>query len=185
MHRPALTDRGLFLGRFQPFHVGHLEVAKRLAAQHDELVVAIGSAQVSHTAGNPFTAGERLEMTHGALRDAGVPNALVIPLPDVGRNSVWVAHVASYAPRFSVLYTNNPLMTRLFREAGHKVAPAPFHARERYEGTRIRRLIAEGGDWQALVPAATARVIAACDGVQRLRDIGAAGVVVEGSDPLV
>lgn len=180
-----MTDRGLFLGRFQPLHRGHLAVAQRLARQHDELVVAIGSAQVSHTASNPFTAGERLEMVYAAFRDEGPRNTIVIPLPDVGRNSVWVAHVRSYVPAFGVLYTNNPLMTRLFQEAGQKVAPSPFHDRERYEGTRIRRLMAEGGDWRALVPPAVARVIDACDGERRVRDIGAAGVVVEGSDPRV
>lgn len=180
-----MTDRGLFLGRFQPFHLGHLDVVKRLAGQHDEVIVAIGSAQVSHTEKNPFTAGERVEMAHAALREARVENALVMPLPDVGRNSVWVSHVKSFAPTFSTLYTNNPLMTRLFREAGVKVAPAPFHAREQYEGSRIRRLMREGGDWRALVPPAAARVIDACDGVQRIHDVHAADVVVEGSDPLV
>lgn len=180
-----MTDRGLFLGRFQPFHLGHLDVVERLAAQHAELIVAIGSAQVSHTPVNPFTAGERLEMVHESLRDAQVANALVIPLPDVGRNSVWVSHVRSYVPSFNVLYTNNQLMARLFTEAGHKVAPAPFHERDRFEGTRIRALMAEEGDWRALVPPAVARVILACDGERRVRDIAGAGVVVEGADPQV
>jgi nicotinamide-nucleotide adenylyltransferase len=181
-----VADRGLFLGRFQPFHLGHLEVAKRLAAQHDELAIAVGSAQVSHTPSNPFTAGERVEMAHDALREAGVSNALVMPLPDVGRNSVWVSHVKSFVPAFSILYTNNPLMTRLFGEAGVKVAPAPFHARERFEGARIRALMREGdAGWRALVPPATARVVDACDGERRVRDIATAGVVVEGSDPEV
>lgn len=180
-----MVDRGLFLGRFQPFHIGHLDVAQRLARQHEEIVVAIGSAQVSHTDKNPFTAGERVEMAHAALREARVQNALVMPLPDVGRNSVWVSHVRSFVPAFSTLYTNNPLMTRLFREAGVKVAPAPFHARERYEGSQIRRLMREGGEWRALVPPAVARVIDACDGAQRVRDVRAADVVVEGSDPSV
>jgi len=179
------VTRGLFLGRFQPFHLGHLEVARKLAQQHSELIIAVGSAQVSHTVSNPFTAGERLEMIHGALADASVRNVLLIPLPDVGRNSVWVSHVKSYVPSFDVLYTNNPLMSRLFSEAGHKVAPAPFHERAKFEGTRLRRLMAEGGDWRSLVPASVAKVIEACDGEQRVRDITRAGVVVEGSDPQV
>lgn len=180
-----MTDRGLFLGRFQPLHLGHLDVVRRLARQHAEVVVAIGSAQVSHTPSNPFTAGERLEMAFEAFRDAGLTNVMAIPLPDVGRNSVWVSHVKSYVPAFSALYTNNPLMTRLFKEAGIKVLPAPFHERDQYEGTRIRRTMIEGGDWRALVPPAAARVIDACDGVRRLKDIARAGVTVEGSDPQV
>lgn len=184
-HRLAVQDRGLFLGRFQPFHLGHLDVVKRLSQQHREVIVAIGSAQVSHTEKNPFTGGERVEMAHAACKEAGIANVLVMPLPDVGRNSVWVSHVKSYVPSFSTLYTNNPLMTRLFREAGVKVAPAPYHAREQYEGTRIRALMRETEAWRALVPAATARVIDAYDGAQRIRDVRAADVVVEGDDPSV
>lgn len=180
-----MTDRALFLGRFQPFHLGHLEVVRRLARDHEEVVVAVGSAQVSHTESNPFTAGERLEMVHGALREAGVGNALVIPLPDVGRNSVWVAHVRSFVPSFSALYTNNPLMTRLFQEAGLKVLPAPFHERERYEGSRVRALMRDGGEWRPLVPPAVARVIDAVDGARRVKDIARAGAIVEGRDPSV
>lgn len=182
----GVRDRGLFVGRFQPFHLGHLDVARRLAARHEELLVAVGSANVSHTDRNPFTGGERVEMVHAALREAGVGNALALPVPDVGRNAVWPAHVASLVPSFSVLYTNNPLMARLFEEAGHEVRPAPYHERARYEGTRIRRLMLEGGDWRALVPPAVARVVDECAGVERMRALaGGEPVVVEGRDPSV
>jgi nicotinamide-nucleotide adenylyltransferase len=165
--------------------MGHLDVVRRLSQQHAEVIVAIGSAQVSHTEKNPFTAGERVEMAYAACREAGLANVLVLPVPDVGRNTVWVSHVKSYVPTFSILYTNNPLMTRLFQEAGVKVAPAPFHDRERYEGTRIRALMREGDAWRALVPQAAARVIDACDGARRIRDVKAADVIVEGHDASV
>lgn len=181
-----MTDRGLFIGRFQPFHLGHLDVVRRLSQHHDEVVIAIGSAQVSHTASNPLTAGERLEMVHGVVREAGIDNAIVTPLPDVGRNAVWVAHVTSFVPGFRVLYTNNPLMTRLFGEAGVTVQPAPYHERTTYEGTRIRQLMMDGGDWKALVPPAVARVVEEHDAIARMRAIhGGENVVVEGRDPNV
>ena len=178
-----MTDRGLFIGRFQPMHRGHLEVVRRLASRHDEVVVAVGSANVSHTALNPFTGGERVAMVGGALREAGVGNALVLPLPDVGRNAVWVSHVASLVPRFSTLYTNNPLPRRLFEEAGYAVRPAEFHERGRFEGTRIRHLMLEGGAWEDLVPPAVARVVREEGLLQRLRDLAAPDGAVEGSDP--
>lgn len=34
--------RGLFVGRFQPFHLGHLHVIKELLEKVDELIIAIG-----------------------------------------------------------------------------------------------------------------------------------------------
>lgn len=53
--------RGIYPGRFQPFHLGHLEVLKWGLNKVDELIVLVGSAQESHTLTNPFTAGERIE----------------------------------------------------------------------------------------------------------------------------
>ena len=179
-----MTDRGLFLGRFQPFHLGHLDVVERLSRQHDEVVVAIGSANVSHSAINPFTAGERVAMIAPALREAGLHNTLLVPIPDVGRNAIWVGHVVSLVPPFSTVYSNNPLPTRLFREANYRVAPAPFHERASYEGTRIRQLMLAGDDaWRKLVPPAVARVVDECALVERMRDLRGEEPKVEGHDP--
>lgn len=179
-----MTDRGLFLGRFQPFHLGHLDVVRRLARKHDEVVVGIGSANVSHSDINPFTAGERVAMIHRALREADLTNALLVPIPDVGRNAIWVSHVVSLVPRVTTVYTNNPLPARLFREAGHRVAPAPFHERAMYEGTRIRSLmVADDDAWRDLVPAAVASVIDEERLVERMRDLQGEAPKVEGSDP--
>lgn len=178
-----MSDRGLFIGRYQPFHKGHLDAVKRLAAQHDELVLGIGSANVSHTPTNPFTGGERIEMIGASLRDANVQNAVIVPIPDVGRNAIWVAHVASLVPRFGVIHTNNPLPARLFHEAGYKTSPVPFHDRESYEGTTIRQLILrDDPKWRHLVPTAVARVIDEIDGIARMRGLAHPDSKVEGHD---
>jgi nicotinamide-nucleotide adenylyltransferase len=53
--------RGLVIGRFQPFHNGHLELIKQIMNECEELVVVIGSAQFNYLAKDPFTAGERID----------------------------------------------------------------------------------------------------------------------------
>ncbi|TMI56005.1 nicotinamide-nucleotide adenylyltransferase, partial [Candidatus Bathyarchaeota archaeon] len=40
---------GLYVGRFQPFHLGHLEAVRHILSKVDELVVVVGSAHDSHT----------------------------------------------------------------------------------------------------------------------------------------
>ena len=70
----------LIIGRFQPFHNGHLMVLKAMASKYSP-VVAIGSAQLSHTADNPFTAGERYEMILSAVEDEGL-QVRILPVPD-------------------------------------------------------------------------------------------------------
>ncbi|RLF01945.1 MAG: nicotinamide-nucleotide adenylyltransferase, partial [Thermoprotei archaeon] len=54
--------RGLFVGRFQPFHLGHLKALRWILEREDEVIICIGSAQYSHSLRNPFTVGERVEM---------------------------------------------------------------------------------------------------------------------------
>ncbi|MCJ7698989.1 adenylyltransferase/cytidyltransferase family protein, partial [Candidatus Bathyarchaeota archaeon] len=43
-----MVGRGLYVGRFQPFHLGHLCAVKKILGEVDEVIVAIGSAQYSH-----------------------------------------------------------------------------------------------------------------------------------------
>ncbi len=161
----------LVLGRFQPFHKGHLEVIRAIAKEWDSVTIGIGSAQFSHTYENPFTAGERHLMISGALREAGMENYSILPIVDVNRYAVWVAHVVSMVPPFKAVYSNNALTKRLFGEAGYEVRASPLFNREIYSGTEIRRRIVVGEKWKHLVPKATAKVIEEIDGLQRLKDL--------------
>ncbi|MEM2915309.1 MAG: adenylyltransferase/cytidyltransferase family protein, partial [Candidatus Bathyarchaeia archaeon] len=61
------SSRALYVGRFQPFHLGHLEAVKYMLRNSKEVIIVIGSAQESHTLTNPFTAGERVYMIRLAL----------------------------------------------------------------------------------------------------------------------
>ncbi|MFB0514560.1 MAG: adenylyltransferase/cytidyltransferase family protein, partial [Candidatus Bathyarchaeia archaeon] len=40
-----MVKRGLFVGRFQPIHKGHVKAISDILKQVDELVIVIGSAQ--------------------------------------------------------------------------------------------------------------------------------------------
>ncbi|MGQ0534475.1 MAG: nicotinamide-nucleotide adenylyltransferase [Methanobacteriota archaeon] len=162
--------RALMIGRFQPFHLGHLHVVKQLTSTRD-LILGIGSAQESHTAVNPFTAGERFDMIESALRAEAVRGAAIVPIPDIHQNSLWVSHVLRLVPRFSVFVTNNPLPARLFRERGFDVLQPPLYERHRYSATRIREALLSEKGWRDLVPAAVADVIDRVEGVARIREL--------------
>lgn len=164
---------GLFVGRFQPFHLGHLAAIKDVLKEVDELVIVIGSAQYSHTMDNPFTAGERLVMVRKALEEAGIEysRVWVVPVPDVHLHMMWVSAVEGYAPRFEVVYSNEPLTRRLFIEAGYKVKSIRFHKRRIYSSTEIRERMLNEESWEKLVPKSVAKFIKEIDGVNRLRDL--------------
>ena len=162
--------RGLYVGRFQPFHNGHKAVIDLLCNEVDELIIGIGSAQMSHDIRHPFTAGERVLMIQRVLADAKIP-IYIIPLEDIKRNALWVAHVVSMVPPFDVVYTSNPLVIRLFTETGFRVESPPMYQRQELSGTAIRQKMLEGDDWKQYVPEKAAAVIESVGGVERIRDI--------------
>ncbi|MDD1747301.1 MAG: nicotinamide-nucleotide adenylyltransferase [Methanomassiliicoccales archaeon] len=172
----------LVIGRFQPFHNGHLEVVRTIARECGSIVIAIGSAQYSHTTENPFTAGERYLMISRALCDDGMRDFFIVPVIDINRYAVWVSHVVSLVPPFQVVYSNNPLTRRLFSEAGFEVKASPMFNREMYSGTEIRRRMIAGESWRRLVPSAVAKVIKDVRGVERMRDLSASAPVVGDAD---
>ncbi|MCS7144864.1 MAG: nicotinamide-nucleotide adenylyltransferase [Archaeoglobaceae archaeon] len=164
--------RGLFIGRFQPYHLGHHEVVKKILKEVDELIIGIGSAQESHTLENPFTAGERILMISRAIDELKTKKKVyIIPLEDIYRNSLWVVHICSMTPQFDVVYTNNPLVYRLFKEANFKVVKTGMINRHEYQGTEIRKKMLEGDDWEKFVPKAVAEVIKEIGGIERIREI--------------
>ncbi len=167
--------RGLFLGKFQPFHIGHLEVAKVILREVDEIVLAIGSAQFSYTPENPFTAGERIEIVRRSLLDGGVDlgQCLIVPVPDVGTHSIWVSYVKTFCPKFDVVYSNNNLVRTLFIDAGYQVKPSPLFNREKYSSAEIRRCMREKKDWRSLVSQSVAGYLEEINSESRLTNIGA------------
>mgnify|MGYP001773081782 CR=1 FL=1 len=166
--------RAVYPGRFQPVHLGHVEVIRWALERVDELVVAIGTAQESHTIVNPFTAGERVVMLRLAMEEFGLDTrrVYVIPVPDILMNYVWPVYLQLYVPKFRYGVARNPLVVRLFREAGYEVLVPPPYERDRYSSTRIRRLMASGDEsWRSYVPSSVARFIDEVDGVRRIREV--------------
>jgi nicotinamide-nucleotide adenylyltransferase len=154
--------------------LGHHEVIKDILNQVDELIIGIGSAQESHTLENPFTAGERILMVSKALDEIDKElrkRVYIIPLEDIYRNALWVSHVCSMVPPFDVVFSNNPLVIRLFKEAGFEVRTTIMYNREFLQGKEIRKMMINGGEWEKYVPKAVADVIKEIGGVERLKEI--------------
>lgn len=161
--------RAFMIGRFQPFHTGHLQAIEAITDEVDELIIGLGSAQESHTLLNPFTCGERFMMITGAVAERGIANTYTIPIVDVNRYGIWVAHVLDLIPPIDVVYSNNPVVRQLFLEQGFEVKAMEVFDREHYSGTEIRRRIIANQSWQDLVPRRVVKVIEAINGADRLR----------------
>jgi len=159
------------VGRFQPFHLGHLEAVKYALKKVGYLYVVVGSAQRSHERDNPFTASERIAMIKSALDGNGVDPSkwMAIPIADADSHSLWVATVVSMVPKFDIVFTNDALTFLLFNEEGIQVKAVPYLDRSRYSATNVRSRILERKDWDNLVPAQVAKLVREYGGVERVR----------------
>lgn len=165
-------SRVLFVGRFQPFHLGHLHMVRGLSPDFDEVILIVGSSQASHTAKNPFSYDERRRMIQGALEAEKLDNVRLVPVPDVGIHSVWLSQLLAQVPVFQAVVSHDPLTRRLFQEAGHELLDRPLLEREVYSGSEVRQRIREGEDWTPLVPPTVGVLIREIDGEARIRSLG-------------
>ncbi len=164
--------RALFVGRFQPFHHGHQYAIKKLLKKYTEVVVAIGSSEDSFTLENPFTCGERIEMVRLCFSKSELARLVIIPVPDVNDNRIWVEHLFMHIPPVEEVYSNNPLVKMLFSKHGILVKTVDFYDRGPKEGSTIRRLMADGKkEWAAHVPKNAVKYLESIEADQRIKKL--------------
>lgn len=87
------SDLAVFIGRFQPFHNGHLGLLQRALEQAPICVVVLGSAHQARTPKNPFTWQERAEMIRLAVPQADQARLRFVPVRDHYNEARWVQAV--------------------------------------------------------------------------------------------
>jgi nicotinamide-nucleotide adenylyltransferase len=95
----------------------------------------------------------------------------LIPVRDLRIHDLWVPHLVSQTPRFEIVFSNEPVTSRLFKESGFRVEPISFLDRESYSATEIRERVVKGSSWESLVPSSVASYIKSIFGDERLREL--------------
>lgn len=137
--RNTSTLPALFIGRFQPFHLGHLDALEQIFAKEKKVIIAIGSAQESDTKKNPFAAEKRHKMITATLKEKKIQRQryVIVPVSDIGNDALWVAHVEKLVPKFHNVYTGSAIVKKLFKKDG-KYPICKILKRLPISGTRVR-----------------------------------------------
>jgi nicotinamide-nucleotide adenylyltransferase len=161
--------KALFIGRFQPFHLGHLSLLQQLSNKYEIIIIGIGSSQYQDTPDNPFSENERYQMITRSLEAVGIHTYRIVSIPDIHNPPQWVNHVCSIVSDFDIIITNNPFTKKLFSEKGYLIKETTYFDRKRYSGKEIRRRMIEDEPWDDLVPKAVYQLIHNIDGINRLK----------------
>jgi len=147
------ADVAVFIGRFQPFHVGHLFAIREGLRLADRVIVIVGDTGGPRGLKNPFTVGERYEMILQALDPEERKRVSYNSVIDHPSDTEWAANVQRLV-RFDSEYGDKVILI------GHDKDETSFYLKMfpqwkfvdtgyedndglllRYDATQIRKLI--------------------------------------------
>lgn len=111
-----MLDYLIYIGRFQPFHIGHKKTIDYALTQAQNVIVCIGSDNLHRSVKNPFTVVERVAMISACYdnrwRDKSIKQDLssrisFMPIGDYpGNDAAWITEVQR---RVSIYLRGSPL----------------------------------------------------------------------------
>ena len=162
---------GLLIGRFQPFHLGHLDAVLFGLTRVDDLSICIGSSNKYNEKKNPFSAAERREMILSSIEPSIVSRIKIFNIPDVDNHEKWTFEIDQIVPKYDVVFTNDEFTKTLFEKRQINVIHVILKDREKFSGTNVRQLILDDKNWQDLVPQGTRKVLDKINGADRLKNL--------------
>ncbi|MFH0979888.1 MAG: pantetheine-phosphate adenylyltransferase [Candidatus Roizmanbacteria bacterium] len=143
----------LLIGRFQPFHKGHLYLVKKTLEKADKLVFGIGSTSI-YDENNPLDYETRRKIIKAVAYKEKIEDRVIkiIPLEDFFNDKKWLNNVKKQVGDFDLVVGNNEWTNKIMEKAGYHVKRFPYYKRYLYEGWRIRKLSKEGKKWEERVP---------------------------------
>jgi nicotinamide-nucleotide adenylyltransferase len=165
--RDSKMKIGVYCGRFNPPHKGHLALIKRLKGKVGRLVIVIGCSELRNQKRNPFSGSERKRMLEAYLKELGIRGVQVVNLSNRGPYSHAIKNLLGKYGGFDVLFNDNKTVARLI---GKRAKVVSFKRIGTVSSTMIRDRIAHGGEWESLTGKSVARLIRRFDGVRRIRN---------------
>ena len=164
---------GLIVGRFQPFHKGHLSMIRQGLEVCEKVKIVIGSSNRNFERENPLTVEERLAILNLVIKKEKWQEKIleVKKLEDTVDNLKWMNNLIKIAGKFEVVIGNDNLVSVLAKYKGYEVFRPKLSRREIWQATIIRQNIIEGKKWKNLVPEYELKLLEKFGIEERLREL--------------
>jgi len=160
---------GLLIGRFQPFHLGHLKALKFALSKVDKFWVGLGSSNKPLQKNNPFSTEERKDMILSSIDESMKSRIQIYFIPDLENHIKWIKLIDKLVPKFDIIFTNDELTKHLYSKRDIEVLPIPFVDRNILSGTNIRDMIISDLKWDNYVPEGTRNFLNKINAKERLK----------------
>ena len=140
---------GLFIGRFQPFHLGHLKAIKESAQKVDVLWIGIGSIDTQNKE-NPFTFRERVWMIRMVLGIEKISNYRIFGIKDYPDDQIWIEKIFARTGLIDIVFTGNDWTATCFTQEGQRVEMISLL--EGISATKVREKLRTNMSYKEMVP---------------------------------
>ncbi|MBN1801382.1 MAG: nicotinamide-nucleotide adenylyltransferase [Candidatus Lokiarchaeota archaeon] len=162
---------GLFIGRFQPLHHGHVFVLRNILNSCKKIKIGIGSSQLSDAENDPFSGDERRQFIEAALKRRNIsPHRYeIFNIPDIFNAKKWISHVISIVGDIDVVYSNSNWVRALFSNEGYVVGKKIEIFKKKFNSSHVRQLIKKDNkSWKKLVPKEVIELMLQFNGLERI-----------------
>ncbi len=150
---------GLYLGRFQPFHNGHLHIVKEALKEVEGLIIGVcynyNKEKNPFTKGkNPFTVEEIRKMINNSLFHNGITNYIIQLIMDKPDDKDWITQIERLS-KFDTVYIgdkNTEGEQWVEKCLKNKYEIKKVKSLNGIDGTTIRNNMKEKKEWKHLVP---------------------------------
>jgi len=164
----------IFIGRFQPFHKGHLAAIKWILEKEKKVFVVIGSNQEFFLERNPFSFRERKKMINSALRAEELKGVKIFSVPDYEEDFLWAKKILEITKANlksnPLVFTCNPWTKKCFEKIGVKVVCHPIFLKG-LSATEVRKKMQKGEKWRDLVPEKVFDFLKKIKGEERIKNL--------------
>lgn len=174
------AKNGVFYGRFQPFHKGHLNAVMMCLERCETLYIGIrifetmmnfDLTQIKKSSEeNPFTFEERMRMIKESLIGAGIglKRVNIIPFP-LENPEKWHEFIPKDTVHFRIGVSDwDEGRIRAFEKSGLKIVTLPIYEKD-ITAEEIRGRMTQNKNWKDLVPSGSVKVIEEIDGINRVK----------------
>ena len=136
--------KAAFIGRFQPFHLGHLNAIEQFKEEH-EIIVVIADGS-SRTEDNPLTFEERKAIIENCV------DLDVVTLENNESDDVWSDNLIEKTGADAVISRNERTIEAVEETSDLEILRQEFKNKDMYSGTEVRRRVRSGEEWRYLLP---------------------------------